>query len=70
VAIGQKLGLEAYLLPQERRAEDRVEIDFPKARCEPSLVGRLERFGLVLLVSSAKMIPIGAGKRAVLARLP
>jgi hypothetical protein len=64
------VGPEANLLPQERRAEERVQIDFRKARCEPLLVGRLERFTLVLLVSSAKQIPVGTGKRAVLARLP
>src|SRR5450432_3864672 len=40
------------------------------ARCEPFLVGGLERFALVLLVSSAKVIPVGAGKHSVLAGLP
>ncbi len=64
------MGPEAYLLPEERRAEERVQIDFRKARREPLLVGGLERFALVLLVASAKMIPVCAGKRTVLARLP
>jgi len=40
------------------------------ARCEPFLVGGLERLALVLLVASAKMIPVGAGEESVLARLP
>jgi len=64
------VGAKPYLLPQERRAEERVQVDFRKARCEPFLVGRLERFALVLLVASAKMIPVGAGEGGVLARLP
>ncbi len=64
------MGAKPYLLPQERRAEERVQVDFRKARCEPFLVGRLERFALVLLVASAKMIPVGAGEGGVLARLP
>jgi len=54
------LDSEAYLLPQERRAEERVQIDFRKARCEPFLVAGLAWFALVLLVASAKMIPVGA----------
>ena len=70
VTVGQKVGLEAYLLPQERRTQERVQIDFRKARGEPFLVGGLERFALVLLVSSAKMIPVDAGEDSVLARLP
>jgi len=56
------LGPEAYLLPEERRAEERVQIDFRKARGEPFLVGGLERFALVLLVASAKQIPVGTGE--------
>jgi len=64
------VGPKPYLLPQERRTEERVQIDFRKARCEPFLVARLERFALVLLVASAKMIPVGAGEGGVLARLP
>jgi hypothetical protein len=64
------VGLKAYLLPQERRTEERVQIDFRKGRCEPFLVGGLEWFALVLLVASAKQIPVGTGQGGVLARLP
>lgn len=64
------MGSEAYLSPQERRTEERVQIDLLKACCEPFLVGGLERFALVLLVASAKMIPVGAGEGGVLACLP
>ena len=64
------MGSEAYLLPQERGAEERVQIDFRKARCEPFLVGGLERFAPVLLVARAKQIPVGAGEGGVLACLP
>jgi hypothetical protein len=64
------VGPKPNLLPQERRAEKRVQIDFRKACCEPFLVCRLERFALVLLVASAKMISVGAGEGGVLARLP
>jgi len=57
-------------LPQERGAEERVQIDFRKAPCEPFLVGGLERFAPVLLVAGAKQIPVGAGEGGVLACLP
>jgi hypothetical protein len=64
------VGPEAYLLAQERGAEERVQIDFRKARCEPFLVGGFERFAPVLLVAGAKQIAVGAGEGGVLACLP
>ena len=64
------MGVKPYLLRQERRTEERVQIEFRNARCEPFLVGGLEWFALVLLVASAKQIPVGAGEGGVSARLP